>query len=65
MQAPKDFMFQLTEIEYKNLTSQIVISSLDWGGRRKLPFAFSEQGVAMLSGVLRRKKAVEVYVTPM
>ena len=49
---PQKFMFQLTEIEYKNLTSQIVISSLDWGGRRKLPYVFTEQGVAMLSGVL-------------
>mgnify|MGYP002783949116 CR=1 FL=1 len=50
---PKDFMFQLTDKEYKNLISQIVTSSLGrdkavWGGTRKLPFCFTEQGVAML-----------------
>ena len=59
---PRKFMFQLTEIEYKNLTSQIVISSLDWGGRRKLPFVFSEQGVAMLSGVLRSDIAIKISI---
>src|SRR5690606_4434085 len=46
---PEDFMFQMTRNEYENLMSQIVISSLDgkadWGGRRKLPLAFTEQGV--------------------
>jgi hypothetical protein len=48
---PRDFMFQLTEEEYSNLKSQIVISS--WGGlRRAKPYAFTEQGVAMLSGVV-------------
>ena len=44
---PKDFMFVLTEKEYENLKSQNATSS--WGGRRKLPSAFTEQGVAMLS----------------
>ena len=44
---PEDFMFQLTKEEYENLRSQIVTSS--WGGRRYLPYAFTEQGVAMLS----------------
>jgi hypothetical protein len=47
---PKDFMFILTQKEFQNLKSQFVISS--WGGSRKLPTAFTEQGVAMLSGVL-------------
>src|SRR6478609_7049915 len=44
---PEDFMFQLTTEEYEYLKSQFATSN--WGGRRKLPFAFSEQGVAMLS----------------
>ena len=57
---PNDFMFTLTEEEHKNLTSQIVISS--WGGRRKPPFAFSEQGVAMLSSVLNSDTAIEVNI---
>ncbi len=48
---PKDFMFQLTREEFKNLKSQFAISS--WGGIRKLPYAFTEQGVAMLSTVLK------------
>ena len=58
---PQDFMFQLTEEEYSNLKSQIVISS--WGGlRRARPYAFTEQGVAMLSSVLRSKRAVQVNI---
>jgi hypothetical protein len=52
---PFDFMFRLTEDEFKNLISQNVISS--WGGIRKMPFAFTEQGVAMLSSVLRSERA--------
>lgn len=47
---PKDFMFQLSEKEFRNLISQNVTSS--WGGTRKVPYAFTEQGVAMLSSVL-------------
>ncbi|MBW8051398.1 MAG: ORF6N domain-containing protein [Cytophagales bacterium] len=47
---PSDFMFQLSQDEFKILISQIVTSS--WGGTRKLPYAFTEQGVAMLSGIL-------------
>ena len=47
---PPDFMFQLTSEEWKNLKSQFVTSS--WGGARKLPYAFTEQGLAMLSGIL-------------
>ena len=57
---PHDFLFQLTNQEFTNLRSQIVNSS--WGGTRYLPFAFSEQGVAMLSSVLRSNRAVAVNV---
>jgi CRISPR/Cas system-associated exonuclease Cas4 (RecB family) len=57
---PSDFMFQLTNQEFTNLKSQIVTSS--WGGIRKLPFAFTEQGVAMLSGVLRSPRAIAVNI---
>jgi hypothetical protein len=57
---PEDFMFQLTPDEYRILKSQSVISS--WGGRRHPPYAFTEQGVAMLSSVLRSKRAVQVNV---
>lgn len=55
-----DFMFQLTEKEYENLKSQNATSS--WGGIRKLPFAFTEQGVAMLSSVLNSETAIEVNI---
>ena len=58
---PEDFMFQLTDEEFRNLKSQIVISS--WGGaRRAKPYAFTERGVAMLSSVLRSKRAVRVNI---
>ncbi len=58
---PQDFMFHLTRDEWRNLKSQSVISS--WGGaRRAPPYAFTEQGVAMLSSVLRSKRAVRVNV---
>ena len=57
---PKDFMFQLSEKEFKNLISQNVISS--WGGTRKFPYAFTEQGVAMLSSVLNSETAIEVNI---
>ena len=57
---PVDFIFQLTNQEFTNLKSQFVTSS--WGGIRKLPFAFSEQGVAMLSSVLRSPRAVAVNI---
>jgi len=57
---PSDFMFQLTREEYKNLIFQFGISS--WGGTRKLPYAFTEQGVAMLSSVLRSERAVLVNI---
>lgn len=57
---PEDFMFQLTEEDSQNLKSQNVISS--WGGSRKPPYAFTENGVAMLSSVLRSKTAIEVNI---
>ena len=57
---PEDFMFQLTPTEFDNLKSQFATSS--WGGVRKMPYAFTEQGVAMLSGVLKSSTAVEVNI---
>lgn len=60
---PPDFMFQLSEGEFKILRSQIVTSS--WGGRRYAPCAFTEQGVAMLSSVLRSRRAVEINIAIM
>lgn len=61
---PDDFLFQLKDDEYKNLKSQFVTSS--WGGaRRANPYAFTEQGVAMLSSVLRSKRAVQVNIAIM
>ena len=57
---PVDFMFQLSQKEFDNLKSQIATSS--WGGRRKLPYAFTEQGVAMLSGVLHSERAIKVNI---
>ncbi|MEI8192829.1 MAG: ORF6N domain-containing protein [Flavobacteriia bacterium] len=60
---PIDFMFELTEEEMKNLTSQFVTSS--WGGTRHQSFAFTEQGVAMLSSVLKSKKAIQISISIM
>jgi len=60
---PEDFMFQLTKNEFVNLKSQIAISS--WGGRRTMPFAFTEQGIAMLSGVLNSQIAIHVNIAIM
>ena len=57
---PDDFMFRLTNDELQNLICQNGISS--WGGIRKLPYVFTEQGVAMLSGVLHSKRAVQVNI---
>lgn len=57
---PEDFMFQLSDDEFSNLRSQFVTSS--WGGRRYLPYAFTEHGALMLSSVLRNKQAVEVSI---
>ena len=59
---PEDFAYQLTQQEFMNLISQNAISSLRHGGRRKLPRAFTERGVAMLSSVLRSPTAVRVNI---
>lgn len=59
---PEDFMFELSLTEEKNLISQFVISSWKHGGYRKLPHAFTEQGVAMLSCVLKSERAVKVSI---
>lgn len=60
---PEDFMFQLTDIEFDNLKSQIATSS--WGGRRKLPYAFTEHGVLMLSSILSSERAIKVNIQVM
>lgn len=60
---PEDFMFQLTRREYLILRSQIATSR--WGGRRTMPFAFTEQGIAMLSGVLASDRAIQVNIAIM
>jgi len=58
---PEDFMFQLSKPEFGNLKSQIVTSS--WGGlRRATPYAFTEQGVAMLSSILKSSRAISVNI---
>jgi len=57
---PDDFMFELTNEEFANLRSQFVTSS--WGGTRYLPMVFTEQGVAMLSSVLKSKQAIKVNI---
>jgi len=62
---PGDFMFQLTKDEWENLTFQNGISSLQHGGRRFMPYAFTEQGVAMLASVLNSPKAVNVNISIM
>lgn len=62
---PTDFMFQLTKEEWENLKFQIGISNTAWGGVRKLPFAFTEQGLAMLSGLLNSDIAIQVNISIM
>jgi hypothetical protein len=57
---PEDFMFQISREEWADLKSQNVISS--WGGARTPPYAFTEQGVAMLSSVLRSDRAIQVNI---
>jgi len=65
---PEKFCFQISNEEYENLKSQLVISSLEkekdenYGGRRTLPYVFSEQGIAMLSAVLRSDTAIQVSI---
>jgi hypothetical protein len=60
---PADFMFQLNKMELENLKFQFGTSS--WGGTRKLPSAFTEQGIAMLSSVLRSKRAIHINIAIM
>lgn len=60
---PPDFMFRLTDQEWASLKSQFVISS--WGGRRTLPFVFTEHGVLMLSSVLNSARAIQVNIQVM
>ena len=63
---PKDFMFELNDEEHSNLRSQFVTSSLaQWGGTRYKPMAFTEQGVAMLSSILRTRRAIQVNIAIM
>jgi hypothetical protein len=57
---PEDFMFQLNKEEFENLKSQFAISR--WGGRRKLPYAFTEHGVLMLSSILNSDRAIKVNI---
>lgn len=57
---PDDFMFQLAKEEFQNLILQFAISR--WGGPRKLPYAFTEQGIAMLSSVLSSKRAIQINI---
>ena len=58
---PEDFMFELTSYEWENLRTQIATSNR--GGLRYMPFAFTEQGIAMLSSVLNSEKAIEVNIS--
>ncbi|MBF0494759.1 MAG: ORF6N domain-containing protein [Candidatus Omnitrophica bacterium] len=60
---PPDFMFKLTAKEFENLRCQFGISS--WGGRRYLPYVFTEQGVAMLSSVLNSRRAIQANIAIM
>jgi len=62
---PDDFMFQLTKEEWENLIFQNGMSSKQHGGRRSIPYAFTEQGVAMLASVLNSPKAVSVNINIM
>jgi hypothetical protein len=61
---PEDFVFQLSQEEFENLRCQVGTSS-QWGGRRYRPYAFTEQGIAMLSSVLRSRKAAQANVVIM
>ena len=59
---PSNFMFRLEAKEYENLISQIAISKNGRGGRRTMPYVFTEQGVAMLSSVLNSEKAIQINI---
>jgi hypothetical protein len=60
---PEDFMFELNEIEFSNLRTKFSTSS--YGGNRYMPFAFTEQGIAMLSSILKSDKAIEINISIM
>lgn len=64
---PEDFMFQLTKEEFDQLKSNLIFQTgtSNWGGTRKLPYAFTEQGLAMLSGVLNSDIAIQVSINIM
>ena len=62
LRFPEDFAFQLTKQEWENLKCQIGISSSGWGGRRFLPYVFTEAGVSMLSSVLNSERAIQMNV---
>ena len=64
---PPDFMFQLTQDEFNKLRSDLIFQNgtSNWGGTRKLPYAFTEQGLAMLSGVLTSDIAIDVNISIM
>ncbi|MCD7780209.1 MAG: ORF6N domain-containing protein, partial [Candidatus Gastranaerophilales bacterium] len=59
---PEDFMFQITKEEYENLKFQFGTSNNQWGGRRTLPFVFTEQGISMLSSVLQSEQAIAINI---
>ena len=59
---PEDFMFRLSAVEFENLKSHFATSSAGWGGRRSLPYAFTEHGAIMAASVLNTTKAIEVSV---
>jgi hypothetical protein len=65
MRFPGDFMFVLTNQEFRDLRSQFATSSSGWGGHRTPPFAFTEQGIAMLSSVLQSDRAIHVNIAIM
>lgn len=64
---PSDFMFQLTKEEFEELKSNLIFQNgiSRWGGTRKLPYAFTEQGLAMLSGILNSEIAIDVNISIM
>ena len=59
---PEDFMFQLTPEEFSNLKSHFATSSSGWGGKRKLPYVFTEHGAIMAANVLNSQRAIEASV---
>ena len=64
---PPDFMFQLNQAEFEQLKNDLIFQNgiSSWGGTRKLPYAFTEEGVAMLSGVLHSEIAIDVNISIM